>query len=87
MPAILSKKPELKKLIKKVNEDKTPIILVDESGQSAILLSMEDFEAMNETIYLLSSRINAEWINQSIQEAEKREYKSFTLSELEAMIE
>ncbi|GAB5046503.1 type II toxin-antitoxin system Phd/YefM family antitoxin [Thermodesulfovibrio sp. TK110] len=72
MPAILSKKAELKKLIKKVNEDKTPIILVDEDGQSAILFSMEDFESMNETIYLLSSRINAEWLNQSIQQAEKK---------------
>ncbi len=86
MPAILSKKAELKKLIKKVNEDKTPIILVDEDGQSAILFSMEDFESMNETIYLLSSRINAEWLNQSIQQAEKKEYKTLTLSELEEMI-
>lgn len=86
MPAILSKKDELKKLIKKVNEDRIPIILVDEDGQSAILFSMEDFESMNETIYLLSSRINAEWLNQSIQQAEKKEYRTFTLSELEEMI-
>lgn len=83
MPAISSKKANIKSIIKKVNEDKSPIIIVDENGMSAVVLSLDDFESMNETIYLLSSKANAKWLYESMKESEKGKLKTFTLEKLE----
>jgi antitoxin YefM len=80
---ISSKKANIRSIIKKVNKDRAPVIIVDENGMSAVVLSMEDFESMNETIYLLSSKANANWLYESTKELEEGKLKTFTLEELE----
>ncbi|WP_456401025.1 type II toxin-antitoxin system Phd/YefM family antitoxin [Mesoaciditoga sp.] len=83
MSTIPSKKANIKSIIKKVNRDRAPIIIVDENGISAVVLSMDDFESMNETIYLLSSKANARWLYDSTKEMEEGKFKTFTFEELE----
>lgn len=83
MSTMSSKKANIRSIIKKVNKDKAPIIIVDENGMSAVVLSLDDFESMNETIYLLSSKANAKWLYESTKELEEGKLKTFTLEELE----
>ena len=85
MPVTVSKKADIKDIIERVNKDRTPITIVDDSGLSAVMISTEDFESMNETIYLLSSKTNAKWIYESMKEAENNQTKVFDIEELEKM--
>ncbi len=85
MPVTVSKKADIEDIIEKVNEDRTPITIVDDSGLSAVVMSTEDFESMNETIYLLSSKANAKWIYESMKEAENNQTKVFDIEKLEKM--
>ncbi|RRS00238.1 type II toxin-antitoxin system Phd/YefM family antitoxin [Glycomyces terrestris] len=54
-------------LIKKVNDDHAPVRISSKSG-NAVLMSEEDYEAWQETMFLLRSRRNAERLMRSIAE-------------------
>ena len=54
-------------LIKKVNDDHAPVRIASKSG-NAVLMSEEDYEAWQETMFLLRSRRNAERLMKSIAE-------------------
>jgi len=56
-------------LIKKVNDDHAPVRISSKNG-NAVLMSEEDFEAWQETMFLLRSRRNAERLMTSIAELE-----------------
>jgi antitoxin YefM len=62
-------KKNLDRLIEQVNADAEPTIICGDQGQKAVLLSFEEFNSWQETLYLLSSPANAEHIRQSIAEA------------------
>jgi len=85
MPVVVSNNMDIKDIIKKVNKDRTPITIVNSNGLSAVMISTEDFESMNETIYLLSSKANAIWIYESIKELGSNQTKLFNAKELEKM--
>jgi antitoxin YefM len=52
-------------LIEQVNNDHVPIEIVSKKG-SAVLMSLADFEALEETAYLLRSPANATRLLESI---------------------
>ncbi|THV28677.1 type II toxin-antitoxin system Phd/YefM family antitoxin [Glycomyces paridis] len=54
-------------LIKKVNDDHAPVRIASKNG-NAVLISEEDYEAWQETMFLLRSRRNAERLMRSIAE-------------------
>lgn len=56
---------ELFPLIERVNADHTPIEIVSKKG-SAVLMSLADFEALQETAYLLRTPANAAHLLESI---------------------
>jgi antitoxin YefM len=58
------------KLIETVNDDRTPIEIVSRKG-TAVLISLEDYEALQETAYLLRSPANARHLLESIAQAER----------------
>ena len=62
-------KKDLDQLIERVNADAEPTIICSEQGQKAVLLSLEEFNSWQETLYLLSSPANAEHLRKSITEA------------------
>ena len=62
MGIIIAKDKDLKVLIKRVNEDKAPIFVATEKGDTAVIMSLENYESIEETIYLLSSKANAKWL-------------------------
>jgi len=62
-------KKNLGRLIAQVNADAEPTIICDDEGQKAVLLSLEEFNSWQETLYLLSNPANADHLRQSIAEA------------------
>jgi len=50
--------------------DIEPTILCNDKGQRAVLMSLEEFNSWQETLYLLSNPANAEHLRLSLQEAE-----------------
>jgi len=58
-----------------VNDDHTPVIVTRAGGKPVVLMSLEDYNAMDETAYLLSSPKNAERLSASIERLERGEGK------------
>ena len=52
-----------------VKEGHEAIIITRQNGSSAVLMSLEDYNAWQETAYLLSSPANAKRLLESIAEA------------------
>jgi antitoxin YefM len=59
----------LDSLIEKVISDVEPTILCNDQGQKAVLMSLDEFNSWQETLYLLSDPANAEHLRRSIEEA------------------
>jgi len=63
-------KRNLDSLIAKVISDAEPTIIATNAGQQIVLLSLDEFNAWQETAYLLSNPANAAYLRQSIAEAQ-----------------
>ena len=53
-----------------VCDDHTPIIVTRQNNRSVVMLSLEDYQALEETAYLLRSAKNAKRLMESILELE-----------------
>ena len=53
-----------------VNNDHAPLLVTRARGKAAVLISAEDYAAIEETLYLLASPKNAERLRASIAEHE-----------------
>ncbi len=51
----------------KVNEDHSPILITRQKGAHAVLIGLEDYNAMVETAYLLKSPENALRLTKSLE--------------------
>lgn len=60
----------LARMLDKVNEDHAPLLVTRQNGAPAVLMSLEDFTAYEETAYLMASPKNAERLHRAIAEAE-----------------
>lgn len=61
----------LAKTMKKVCDDHDPVIITRKQHDTVIMMSLEDYEALNETAYLLHSPKNTRRLLESIEELEK----------------
>jgi antitoxin YefM len=59
---------QLASTLDKVNDDHKPILITRQNGKPAVVISLEDFQAYEETAYLMASPKNAERLNQAIME-------------------
>jgi len=59
---------QLASTLDKVNNDHSPVMITRQNGKPAIVMSVEDFNAYEETYYLMSSPKNAKRLNQAIAE-------------------
>jgi antitoxin YefM len=62
-------KQQLDELINRVILDAAPTILCNDQGKQAVLMSLDEFNAWQETLYLLSNPANAEHLLESIKQA------------------
>jgi antitoxin YefM len=60
----------LAKTMKKVCDDHAPVIITRKSESPVVMMSLDDYEAMQETTYLLRSPANARALIESIAELE-----------------
>jgi antitoxin YefM len=49
-----------------VAEDQIPTVITNASGHHVVVLTLSDYQSMEETIHLLSSPVNATRLNESI---------------------
>ena len=60
----------LARTMAKVCDDHAPVIITRKSESPVVMMSLEDFQAMEETTYLLRSPANARQLLESIAELE-----------------
>jgi antitoxin YefM len=65
----------------RVCEDHEPVIITRNGQQSVVMISLEDFKALEETAYLLRSPKNARRLMESIAELENGKGKERRLIE------
>ncbi len=58
-----------------VCQDRTPVIITRKRDQSVVMLSLEDYEALEETAYLLRSPANARRLLAAIESLAKGQGK------------
>ena len=51
--------------------DRDPVIITRKREQAVVMISLEDYESLQETVYLLRSPANAKRLLESIEAAEK----------------
>lgn len=71
MKAITSSqaKQQLDEIIDRVILDVEPTIVCNDRGQQAVLMSLDEFNSWQETLYLLSNPANAKHLLESIEQA------------------
>ena len=60
----------LAETMEKVCDDHAPVIITRKNSRSVVMISLDDFEALEETAYLLRSPKNARRLLESIAELE-----------------
>jgi antitoxin YefM len=61
---------QLARTLDKVNDDHRPVLITRQNGKPAVVISLEDYHAYEETAYLMASPVNAARLNQAIAEVE-----------------
>lgn len=61
---------ELATTLDRVNKDHQPVLITRQNGLPAVVISLEDFKAYEETAYLMANPKNASRLNQAISEIE-----------------
>lgn len=78
---IAEAKANLEHIIEQVIADVEPTIVSTDKGQQIVLLSLDEFNAWKETLYLLSNPFNAEHLRKSIIESKTGKTVERTLIE------
>ena len=66
-------KEKLEEIIKQTTDNAESTIICTDEGEKAVLLSIDEYNSWQETLYLLSNPANAAHLIQSIAEAKKGE--------------
>ena len=62
--------------------DHEPVIITRQNGGAVVMMSLEDFQAWEETAYLLNSPANARKLMKSLDEANRGKTQTRTLPQL-----
>jgi antitoxin YefM len=68
-------KKNLERIIDRVLKKDEPAIVRTASGEQVVMLSLEDFNSWQETIYFLSNPANAAHLTKSLKEANAGHYE------------
>ena len=64
---------KLKSFLDKVEFDNEVLIIKRGSGNGTVMMSLSEYNSIMETLYLLGSDANAEWLRKSIQQMKNGE--------------
>ncbi|HAP44028.1 MAG TPA: prevent-host-death protein [Spirochaetaceae bacterium] len=65
----------LKSYMDKVYNDHDPLIITRKNNENLVLISIDEYNSLMETNYLLSSEANAEHLKKSIEQYESGKFK------------
>ena len=71
----------LAKNMEQVCDEHEPLIITRKNASSVVMMSLEDYNAMEETMYLLRNPANAERLMASINEFEQGKFKERELAD------
>ena len=72
-------------IMDRVNDDHEPLMVTRAKGRPVVMISLEDYAAMDETAYLTASPANRAALDKAIAEIEAGNFVTRTMAELEAM--
>ena len=58
----------LAEVMDRVNDDHAPVLITRQNGRAAVLMSLDDFNALEETAYLLRSPRNAMRLTAAVEQ-------------------
>lgn len=79
--SLTSARSNLAKTMDRICDDHEPVVITRKNERSVVMLSLEDYEALEETAYLLRSPKNMKRLIESISQLEKGEDSQRELSE------
>ena len=74
---------QMKMTMDKVCADHEPIIITRQREKSVVMMSLEDYHAMEETVYLMRSPANAKRLQESVQQFERGQITIQAIDELQ----
>lgn len=72
---------ELKKFLDKVENNNETLIIKRNSGKGTVMISLDEYNSIMETVHLLSSKANADRLYESIQQMKTGEIVKHELIE------
>lgn len=70
------------KVMETVCDNHEPLIITRSKKRPVVMMSLEDYESIEETLYLLRSPKNAERLREAIQNVEKGNFKEHALQDV-----
>jgi antitoxin YefM len=64
----LNLRQHLAEIMDKVTDDRAPILITRQAGQTVVMMSLQDFNALEEIAYLMRSPKNAKRLMESIEQ-------------------
>jgi len=58
----------LAEIMNKVGDDRAPVLITRQTGSPVVMMSLDDFNALEETAYLMRSPRNAKRLMESIEQ-------------------
>ena len=68
-------------VMNRVCDDHAPVIITRQSERPVVMMSLEDYSAIEETMYLLKSPANAQRLYEALEKLKGKEYKKHLLIE------
>ena len=68
-------------VMNQVCDDHAPIIITRQSERPVVMMSLEDYSAIEETIYLLKSTANAQRLYKALEKLKEGKYQQHDLIE------
>ena len=72
-------------MLDRVNADRAPLLITRQGGKPAVLISLEDYDSLDETAYLLRNPANAKALRSAIERLDAGQAKKMSLKELKQL--
>jgi antitoxin YefM len=70
-------------MLDRVNDDRAPLLITRQGGKPAVLISLDDYDALDETAYLLRNPANAKALRAAMERLDAKQGQKMSLKELQ----